>query len=34
VNVATDFTSVVETHKPPGGHDGWKIRRYIHHNLT
>jgi hypothetical protein len=34
VNVAADFTSVVETHKPLGGHDGCEIRRYIHKDLA
>jgi len=33
VNVAADFPSVVQTHKLLGGHDGWKIRRYIHNNV-
>jgi hypothetical protein len=33
VNVAADFTSVVQTHKPPGEHDGRKARRYIHKDV-
>jgi hypothetical protein len=30
VNVAADFTSVVQTRKPVRLHDGRKVRRYIH----
>jgi hypothetical protein len=33
VNVAADFTSVVQTHKPLGEHDRRKVRRYIHKDL-
>jgi hypothetical protein len=34
VNGAADFTSVVETHKPLGDHDGCKIRRSIHNKVA
>jgi hypothetical protein len=34
VNVAADFTSVVEMLKSLGGHDGRKVRRYIHEDIS